>query len=133
MHPKFQQADSLTKPVLDAAFRVHKHFGPGLLESIYQHAISRDCDIEGIPFKKEVKIPIAYRGEVFDEFIRADLFVDDCLLVELKAVEKTKPEHIAQTISYMKLLDAPIGLIINFFEPYLKNGIRRLTLTGADK
>ncbi|WP_309396106.1 GxxExxY protein [Cerasicoccus maritimus] len=132
MHPNYVKADELTKPVIDSAFRVHRHFGPGLLEPIYQKALNRDLTLEGIASKREVKVPIEYRGEVFDEYIRADIFVEECLLVELKVVEKISPAHIAQTLSYMRLLDAPIGLILNFYEPYLKNGIRRLTLPGAD-
>lgn len=132
MHPKYAKADKLTKPVIDSAFRVHKHFGPGLLEPIYQKALSRDLLLEKIKIQRELKVPIEYRGEVFDEFIRADVFVEGCLLLELKVVEKIRPEHIAQTLSYMRLLDAPIGIILNFYEPYLKNGIRRLTLPGAD-
>lgn len=78
-------------------------------------------------------MPIEYRGEVFEEFIRADILVEKCLLLELKVVEKLRPEHIAQTLSYMKLLNAPVGLIINFYEPELKKGIRRLALKGADQ
>ncbi|MBC2594590.1 GxxExxY protein [Ruficoccus amylovorans] len=133
MHEKFERADKLTKTVIDSAFRVHRHFGPGLLESIYQKAFSRDLALEGLMVEAELCIPIEYRGEVFNEHIRADIFVEQSLLVELKVVEAVRPEHIAQTLSYMKLLNAPVGLIFNFYESEFRKGIRRLTLKGADK
>ena len=105
MHEKFESADGLTKKVIDSAFRVHRHFGPGLLESIYQKALTRDLTLEGHRLETELLIPIEYRGEVFNEYIRADVFVEKSLLVELKVSESIRPEHIAQTLSYMKLLD----------------------------
>ncbi len=133
MHDKYERADGLTKAVIDSAFRVHRHFGPGLLESIYQKALSRDLTLEGLQIETELTIPIEYRGAVFTEYVRADIFVEKSLLVELKVSEAFRPEHISQTLSYMKLLDVPIGLIFNFFESEFRKGIRRLTLKGADK
>lgn len=78
-------------------------------------------------------MPLSYKGLVFDETLRLDLLVDRCLIIEVKAVESTQPIHLAQLLSYMRLLDAPVGLLINFHELVLKNGVRRLTLRGADQ
>jgi GxxExxY protein len=89
--------------------------------------------LRGIPAEREVRVPITYKDLVFDEEIRLDVLVDRCLVIEIKAVEAVLPIHLAQTLSYMRLLNVPIGIIVNFHEPVLKQGIRRLTLRGADQ
>ena len=132
MHSKFHKADKLTSEVINAALEVHRIKGSGLLEPLYQRWLARELEIRTIPCLREKKIPIDYKGHVFEETLRFDLLVDDALLVETKCVEEIHPAHIAQLLSYMKLLDIPIGLLINFHEPLLKKGIRRLILKGAD-
>lgn len=97
-----------------AAIEVHKALGPGLLESIYQKCMAKELELRGIPFLSEMKVPIAYKGEEVNAALRCDFFVEGCLVVELKAVEHVLPVHEAQIISYLKLLDAPMGLLINF-------------------
>ena len=89
--------------------------------------------LNNVPAVQQIQVPIEYKGTIFEETLRLDVLVDDCLLVELKAVEKVVPLHIAQLLSYMKLMNLPIGLLINFNELVMKAGIRRLTLKGADK
>jgi GxxExxY protein len=132
MHPKYQQADGWTKLVIGAAIEVHRHKGPGLIESIYEKCLMRELELQGIPARNQLIVPIEYKGFVFEEPLKLDVFVDDCLILELKAVEKILPIHKAQLMSYMKLLDAPIGLLINFHEMKLIEGISRLILKGAD-
>ena len=133
MHPDYQRADKWSPKVIGAAIEVHRDKGPGLLESIYQRCLLHELALRGIPAEREVRVPITYKDLVFDEEIRLDVLVDRCLVIEIKAVEAVLPIHLAQTLSYMRLLNVPIGIIVNFHEPVLKQGIRRLTLRGADQ
>jgi GxxExxY protein len=96
--------------------------GPGLIESIYERCLLRELQLRSIPAIAQKIVKIEYKGLVFDEPLRFDVVVDDCLLVELKAVEAIHPSAKAQLFSYMKLLNVPLGLLINFHEPVLKNG-----------
>lgn len=97
-----------------AAIEVHKSLGPRLLESVYHKCIEKELSIKDFNFKTELEIPINYKGITIDANLKCDLFIENCLVVELKAVEKILPIHQAQLLTYMKLLKAPIGLIINF-------------------
>ena len=97
-----------------AAIEVHKHLGPGLLESIYHKCLIRELTLRGINFQSELIIPIEYKGIALESELRCDLFIEKCLVLELKAVDKIAPIYVAQLISYMNLLEAPIGLMINF-------------------
>ena len=112
---------------------VPRHKGPGLIESIYERCLLRELDLRSIPAATQKLVRVEYKGLVFNEPLRFDLLVDDCLLVELKAVEILHPSSKTQLFSYMKLLDIPIGLLINFHEPILKNGISRMILPGANR
>jgi GxxExxY protein len=107
--------------VIGAAIEVHRDKGPGLLEEIYKRYLMHELALRRIPALRELVVPIAYKD------------VDRCVIVEAKAVEKILPIHVAQLLSYMRLLNSPIGLPINFHEVVLKDGIRRLTLRGADQ
>ena len=131
MHPDFAKADRLSSLVIGAAIEVHRDKGPGLLEHIYQRCLAHELSLQQIPTQREVRVPITYKDLVFEEPLRLDLFVDRCLIVETKAVEKVLPIHVAQLLSYMRLLNAPLGLLINFHELVLRDGIRRVTLNGA--
>jgi GxxExxY protein len=133
MHPDFSRADGWSPLVIGAAIEVHRDKGPGLLEEIYKKCLLRELALQRIPAVRELVVPISYKGFTFDEPLRLDFYIDGCLIVEAKAVEKILPIHVAQLLSYMKLLNAPVGLLINFHEPVLKQGIRRLTLRGADE
>ena len=133
MHPKFQKADKWSHLVIGAAIEVHKTVGPGLLESVYEKCIMRELELQNIPARNQVVVPFEYKGCVFDEALRLDILVDDCLLVELKAVETVLPVHKAILMSYMKMMDVPLGLLINFHEPILTAGLSRLILPGANQ
>jgi GxxExxY protein len=106
---------------------------PGLIESIYERCMLRELELRSIPAATQKLVRVEYKGLIFDEPLRFDVLVDDCLLVELKAVEILHPSSKAQLFSYMKLLDIPIGLLINFHEPIVKNGISRMILPGANQ
>lgn len=133
MHPLWKKADKLSEVVIGAAIEVHRAKGPGLIESIYERCLLRELELRGVPAKTQQVVQVEYKGLVFDEPLRFDVLVDDCLLVEAKAVEVLHPSAKAQLFSYMKLLNVPIGLLINFHEPVLKNGISRMILPGANQ
>jgi GxxExxY protein len=128
MYQELQKANAWSRIFIGAAIEVHRLKGPGLLEPIYRKCVRRECELRNIPTRYELIVPIEYKDLVFDEPLRLDLLVDDCLIVELKAVEKVLPIHQAQLLSYMKLLNKPLGLLINFHETMIKNGIHRLVL-----
>ncbi|MEY2429728.1 MAG: hypothetical protein QOJ40_2613 [Verrucomicrobiota bacterium] len=132
MHPLFLKADKLSSRVIGAAIEAHRHKGPGLIESIYEKCLGRELLIRGITCVSQKIVPIEYKGYVFEEPLRFDHLVEGCLLLELKCVEKVLPIHKAQLLSYMKLLDIPIGLLFNFHERRLADGIARLILPGAN-
>jgi GxxExxY protein len=133
VHPLFGKADQLSREIIGAAIEVHRHKGPGLIESIYERCLLRELELRSIPATTQKIVRVEYKGLVFDEPLRFDILVDNCLLVELKAVEILHPSSKAQLFSYTKLLDIPIGLLINFHEPVLKNGVSRMILAGANR
>lgn len=131
MHPDFIRADEWSRKVIGAAIEVHRLKGPGLLESIYHKCLAHELALQQVPFETEKLVRVEYKGHVFHEPLRLDLIVDGCLIVELKAVEQVLPIHKAQLLSYMKLLNIPIGLLINFHAPLLHQGVSRMILPGA--
>jgi GxxExxY protein len=133
MHPLYAKAHALSYKVIGAAIEVHRLKGPGLIESIYERCLMRELELQGLAATNQVPIEIEYKGLVFEEPLRLDVFIENCLIVENKVVEQLLPIHKAQLLSYMKLLNVPLGLLINYHEPVLKNGIVRLILEGADK
>jgi len=114
MHPLFEKADRLSREVIGAAIEVHRLKGPGLIESIYEKCLMRELSLQGLSAVDQRIVQIDYKGFVFEEPLRLDVLVEDCLLLELKSVQDLLPIHQAQLLSYMKLLDAPVGLLINF-------------------
>jgi GxxExxY protein len=128
VHQELQKANAWRRIFIGAAIEVHRLKGPGLLEPIYRKCVRRECELRNIPTRYELIVPIEYKGFVFEEPLRLDILVDDCLIVELKAVTKVLPIYKAPLLSYMKLLNKPLGLLINFHETVLKNGIHRLIL-----
>jgi len=120
--------EDLTWQIIGAAIEVHRHLGPGLLESVYQISLARELTLRNIPFRREVNIPVMYKGEPLDANFRADFIVADRVILELKAIEKLLPVHEAQLITYMKLASCSVGLLINFNVPVLKEGIIRRVL-----
>jgi GxxExxY protein len=132
MHKDYAKADQWSERVIGAAIEVHRHKGPGLLEEIYEKCLMREFELRGIPAANQILVPLEYKGVTFDQALRLDALVDRCLIVEIKAVEHILPVHKAQLLSYMKLMDVPIGLLINFHVKYLKEGISRMVLRGAN-
>ena len=135
MHELYSQAAALTDEVIAAAVKVQKHFGIGVLESIYVRCLEQELKLSGHKTSREKSVRIAYRGMTFDENLRYDLLVDDCLLIEAKACEKENMDAWRmQLLSYMKLMDKPLGLVINFGNDHLPTrGIKRVILKGADE
>jgi GxxExxY protein len=131
MHSRYGRANSWSNVVIGAAIEVHRLKGPGLLESIYEKCLWRELQLREVPAVSQMQVEIDYKGSTFLEPLKLDFYVDECLLVELKAVEIILPIHRAQLFSYMKLLTAPIGLLINFHAVTLKEGIYRMMLPGA--
>jgi GxxExxY protein len=109
-----KQINELTYEVIGCAIEVHKHLGAGLLESIYHQCLIEELKSKNINYKSELKLPIIYKGKELETDFRCDLFIENCLVVELKSVSEIHPMHDAQLLTYMKLLKAPKGIIINF-------------------
>ena len=120
--------DELSNKVIGCALEVHRHLGPGLLESTYEQCLAHEMKLTEMSFKMQYPLPVEYKGIRLDCGYRIDLFVERRLIVELKSVEKILPIHQAQLLTYMKLADISIGLLINFNVKYLKNGIKRMVL-----
>ena len=122
----------MTQDVIGAAIEVHKDKGPGLLESIYQWCLSKELELRGYDVRTEKCVVIRYKGFEREDPLKFDLLVNSCLLVETKAVETVHPIHKAQLLSYMKLLNIPLGLLINFNVEKLTDGVSRLILPQAN-
>ena len=120
--------DELSHRVIGCAVEVHRHLGPGLLESAYEQCLAHELSLGRIPFKLQHPLPIAYKGILLDCGYRLDLVVDDSLILELKAVERLLPIHEAQLLTYLKVANRRIGLLINFNVPILRDGLKRMVL-----
>src|SRR5206468_6316447 len=132
MHPLFQKADQLSHTAIGAAIEVHRLKGPGLIESIYEKCMMRELSLRNIAAVNQRQVEIEYKGFLFEEPLRLDVLVEDCLLLELKCVQEILPIHKAQLLS-MKLLNVPIGLIFTFHELKLTDGLVRMILPGANR
>ena len=132
MHPSFQRASGLTETIIAAAIEVHRNKGPGLIESVYEWCLVRELELRGLACASQKSVVIEYKGFKREEPLRFDVLVESCLLVEVKAVETIHPIHKAQLLSYMKLLNIPLGLLINFHEMKVTDGVSRLILPGAN-
>ena len=123
----------MTETVIAAAIEVHRNKGPGLIESIYEWCLLKELELRGLECISQKSVVIEYKGFTREEPLRFDVLVESCVLVEAKAVEKVLPIHKAQLLSYMKLLNIPVGLLINFHELKLVDGIHRMMLPGANQ
>ncbi|NWK55780.1 GxxExxY protein [Verrucomicrobiaceae bacterium N1E253] len=120
------EANELAKVAVNCAYVLHRETGPGLLESVYEVVLSKMLTDKGIIVDRQKPIPIQLMGATFTEGFRADLLLNNTLLIELKSVEKIHPLHSKQTLTYLRLLDLPLGLLINFGSPTLKEGTKRI-------
>jgi GxxExxY protein len=118
--------NELSKIILDAAFKVHTRTGPGLLETVYEVTLAYELQKQGLHVQRQVPIPIRYDSLTFDEGFRADLLVEDKVIVELKSIEQLAKVHGKQLLTQLRLSDRKLGLLINFGEIHLKNGIERV-------
>ena len=118
--------NEIAKIVLDAAFKVHTSLGPGLLESVYEAVLAYELAKGGLAVRRQVPIPIRYEGMSFEEGFRADLLVGDCVITELKSVEALSRVHGKQVLTQLRLSGHRLGLLINFGEEHLKDGIKRI-------
>src|SRR5213083_3222296 len=132
MHPSFKRASGLTETIIGAAIEVHRDKGPGLIESIYEWCLLKELGLRGLECVSQKSVVIEYKGFTREEPLRFDVLVESSVLMEAKAVEKVLPIHKAQLLSYMKLLNVPLGLLINFHEMKVTDGISRLILPGVN-
>ncbi len=122
------EMDEVATQVVDAAFKIQKAFGPGLLESEYEACLIHELKTRGLKVETQVAVPLVYEGEKIDAGFRMDLLVQGRLIVELKAVEALLPVHEAQILTYLKVTNNRLGLLINFNVPLIKQGIKRVAL-----
>jgi GxxExxY protein len=118
--------NDLSGRVIGAAIEVHRQVGPGLLESAYVECLGWELEQSGLGVKREVIVPLRYKKLTLAQSYRLDLLIDDCLIVEVKAVEKLMPIHDAQLLTYLRLMDKRLGLLMNFNVDAMRNGIKRL-------
>lgn len=118
--------NNIAKIIVDAAFKVHRVLGPGLFESVYETVLAHEIEKRGLAVERQKVIPIIYEGLFLDEGFRADLVIDDRIIVELKSVETVSPVHKKQLLTYLRLADKRLGLLINFGANLIKDGIFRV-------
>lgn len=133
MHPHYERASGITGDIIGAAVEVHRILGPGLLESVYEWALLKELELRAFRVSTQCTVMICYKEFRKEEPLRFDMLVEQCVLVEVKAAETVLPIHKAQLLSYMKLLDMPLGLLINFNMAKLTDGVSRLMLAGANR
>lgn len=128
MKKDFRQFTELSNKVIGCAIEVHRHLGPGLLESTYQQCLAHELGLNGIDFSVESPLPVVYKDITLDCGYRIDLFVENEIILELKSVEKLLPIHEAQLLTYLKLANAKQGFLINFNVTQLKEGLKSYVL-----
>lgn len=131
MHENFKRADELSHEAIGAAIEVHRELGPGLMESIYEKCFCHELTLRGIAWSSQQSVEINYKDLTFKDALRFDVLIENCLLIELKAIEKVLSIHKAQLMSYMKLLDVPVGLVLNFNHYKIIDDTHRMILKNA--
>lgn len=121
-----KDVEELSAIVVDCGYRLHVDVGPGLLESVYEAVLAKMLEGRGLRVRRQVPVPIRLMGLTFDEGFRADLIVDEALLIELKSVEQLAAVHAKQVLTYLRLMNLPLGLLINFGAPTFKEGVKRV-------
>jgi len=125
-NPEKAPRDSVPNIVIDAALQVHRELGPGLLEQVYESVLARELECRGLEVRRQVPVPIHYRDLHFTEGFRADLIVQNEVLLELKSVEQVSRVHSKQVLTYLKLTGLRLGFLLNFGAPLMKDGIERI-------
>lgn len=118
--------ENVATEIIDACIKIHRKLGPGLLESVYETVLAYELKNRGLDVKVQVQLPVVYEGIVLEAGFRADLIVSDMVIVELKSVENVLPVHKKQLLTYIKLADKKLGLLINFGSELMKDGITRV-------
>ncbi|HEY3781534.1 MAG TPA: GxxExxY protein [Fimbriimonadaceae bacterium] len=118
--------NALTGTIIELAIKVHSTLGPGLLESVYETALAHELSMAGLRVRRQVQVPVVYDGIVFEVGFRLDLLVEEEIIVEIKSVESISPTHAKILLTYLRLSNKRVGLIINFSEALLKHGIKRI-------
>lgn len=126
------EIEEIARGVVDSGYIVHKELGPGLLESVYEVVLAKLLSDRGFCVERQKAVPIVFKGLRFDEGFRADLIVEGKILVEIKSVENLAPVHGKQLLTYLKLLNLSLGLLMNFGAPIFKNGIKRIVNNHSD-
>jgi len=126
--PLSKKEEAIAEIIVDAAYIVHKMLGPGLLERVYEVCFCHELSKRGLKYQRQVDLPIVYDGMIFDEGLRLDVFVEELIICELKAVDEMNPVWEAQILSHLKLTGKRLGFIINFNVPIIKYGIKRTIL-----
>jgi len=124
--------EEISAIVVDCGYKLHVEAGPGLLESVYEVVLARMLEGRGLAVKRQVPVPIELMGLKFDEGFRADLLVENRFLIELKSVERLLPVHSKQVLTYLRLLNLPLGLLINYGAPTFKDGVHRIVNQHQD-
>jgi len=126
--PLSAKEEAIAKIIVDAAYKVHKKLGPGLVEKVYEVCFCHELSKAGTQYQRQAIVPIVYDGIILDESLRLDVLVDELVICELKAVEEMNPIWEAQLITYLKLTKKRLGFLINFNVPVIKKGIKRIIL-----
>lgn len=127
-NPLSKREEEIAKGIVDAAYKVHKNLGPGLLEKVYEVCFCHELSKIGLKAQRQIELPITYDGIVFEEGLRLDVLVEDLVICELKAVDEVNPVWQAQILSHLKLTGKRLGFLINFNVPLIKDGIKRFIL-----
>jgi GxxExxY protein len=123
--------EGLSKAIIGAAIEVHKHLGPGLLESVYELCLQDELCRAGLIVSRQVELPLEYKGRRLDCGYRLDLLVESAVVVEVKAIERFEPIHEAQMLTYLRLSGCSLGLLLNFHRPTMLEGLKRFVLTHS--
>ncbi len=126
-----REINELTREIVDAAYGIHTTLGPGLLESVYEAVLARVLEGRGLSVQRQAPVAFEYEGIRIEEGFRVDVLVEKCVVVELKSVEKLAPVHKKQVLTYLRILDLPVGLLINFGAPTIKEGVCRIANSQA--
>lgn len=121
-----RNTDIITADIVDAAYGIHRDLGPGLMESVYERLLAKELERRGYHVERQKPVAFEHDGLRFEGKLVVDLLVNDCVVVEVKATEKTLPVHQRQTYTYLRVLDLEVGLLLNFGESTMKSGIRRI-------
>ena len=124
-----ERTEEIARIVVNSAYKIHKELGPGLLERVYEVCLAHEISKSGFQVQRQIDLPIVYDGITFNECLRLDLLIEDTVIIEIKAVDQINPVWNAQIISHLKLTNNPVGFLINFNVPLIKNGIKRFINT----